>query len=225
MVAYFVNYLLVQTAITLFILPFYAWYRHNHKKHDGQPLAFNHHLEYFFSSKQANFLVFFWALGEALLWFVIPEFLLLLVVFMRIKNKKKLLLYDILGTAAGVILAFVIKFPESFLLHVPYVQPKMVEQTYAWYDKLGILGLIHQPFSGVPFKSFIMVGANLKFFIVSFLLFAIVVRISRYLVAYAVCVSIYPFLHRYVYKNYVPLFIIATIIFSILLYRVFLSYA
>jgi membrane protein YqaA with SNARE-associated domain len=225
MLAYFVNYLIVQTAIVLFILPFYIWYKRKHISASGNKLTFNHHLEYFFSSKQANYLVFFWALGEALVWFVVPEFLLLLVVFMRIKNKKQLLVYDILGTIAGILLAFIIRFPQEFLLHVPYIKPKMIEQTYEWYEKLGIFGLIHQPFSGVPFKSFVVVAVDLKLFIVTFLLFAIIVRISRYLVAYAVFVSIYPVLHRYVYKNYIPLFVIATIIFSILLYRVYLSYA
>ena len=35
---------------------------------------------------------------------------------------------------------------------------------------------------------------------------------------------IYPVFHRWVYKNYLPLFFIATFIFSVLLYKVYNSY-
>jgi O-antigen/teichoic acid export membrane protein len=100
------NYLLVQFSIIGFMLPFYLSYRYRHRSQDEVKLDLNQHLERFFLSKQANYLVFFWAMGEALFWFVIPEFLLLLVVFMRIRRKKELLTYDIAGTLIGTIVAY-----------------------------------------------------------------------------------------------------------------------
>lgn len=218
------NYLLVLTCIILFIAPFYLLYWRKHVGTGGPKVSFNRHLEYFFTSEYANWLVFFWAMGEALVWFVIPEFLLILLVFMRIKGKRQLLYYDIGGTVVGTLLAFVIKLPERFIAKLPYIQPSMVAQVRHWYAAHGMLGLIYQPFSGIPYKVFTHLAPDYHFFILTFLIVAVVVRISRYYLIYLLLISIYPFLHRYVYRNYVRLFLIATFIFSIILLRVYDSY-
>lgn len=219
-----VNYLIVQISIILFMLPFYLWYSHKKPPELDHAKDINHKLELFFSSKQANYLVFFWAMGEALVWFVIPEFLLLLVVFMRIKNKSQMVIWDIYGTAAGVLLAFLIKLPRDSISNLPYIQPKMVSQVEAWYEQSGIFGLVHQPFSGVPFKVFTHLAPEQGYFILWFLIFAIIVRIARYVVLYGIFVSIYPILHRFVLRNYIKLFFVATFIFSLMLLKVYNSY-
>ena len=64
MLIYLVNFLFVFVSIVLFIVPFFAWYWWRHKD-SLKVLGFNHYLENFFSSKQANWLVFAWAAGEA----------------------------------------------------------------------------------------------------------------------------------------------------------------
>src|SRR5262245_30085349 len=92
-VALVLNFALVLAAIVLFMAPFYALYRRHHQPaNTEEPLSFNRHLEYFFTSKYANWLIFFWAMSEAIVWFVIPEFVLLLLIFMRIHRKRELLL-------------------------------------------------------------------------------------------------------------------------------------
>lgn len=225
MLAIPINFLIVLGSIILFMAPFYLWYRLAYRRDHTEPLPFNHHLEQFFSGRQANALVFFWALGEAVVWFVIPEFLLLMMVFMRVKNKTQLVLYDIYGTAAGVLVAFALDLPRAAVERLPYIQPKMVQQVTEWYDSLGVWGLIHQPFSGVPFKVFTHAADEYHFHFFIFLSVAVLVRMSRYIIAYGVFVAIYPILHRHVRRNYIPLFVIATFIFSILLWRVYRSYA
>jgi membrane protein YqaA with SNARE-associated domain len=203
------------------MLPFFWLYWRSVGRQDKNKQDLSTKLEYFFSSKYANWLVFFWAMGEALVWFVIPEFLLLLLIFMRIKKRAALLYWDIYGTAAGTLLAYVISLSPKSIAKLPYIQTNMVKQVGSWYDKHGILGLVHQPFSGVPYKVFTFLAPHHHFFILWFLLFAVVVRISRYYIIFAILMSFYNVLHKYVYRNYVRLFVIATIIFSILLLRVY----
>jgi membrane protein YqaA with SNARE-associated domain len=214
------NYLLVQSCIIAFALPFYLLYRRHYKKADKDPISFEHHLKNFFLSRQSNWLVFFWALGEALVWFVIPEFLLLLLVFMRIHRKRELLTYDVGGTAIGTIIALCLHVSNNTIAHLPYIQEKMVRQTNLWYDKSGLAGLLYQPFSGVPYKVFTLTAHQHHFFIVWFVLFALVVRMSRYVIFFGIFLVIYPGVHKYVYKNYVRLVLVATFIFSFFLLRV-----
>lgn len=219
------NFILIQACIILFFLPFY-WLHARSRAHQGEPKTkINDQLEYFFSSRYANYLVFLWAMGEALVWFVIPEFLLLLLIFMRIKRRRQLLYWDIYGTAAGTLLAFAINLPERLIDKLPYIQTAMVAQVKSWYNAHGILGLIHQPFSGVPYKVFTHLAPHYHFFVLSFLIFAVIVRISRYYIIYAILTSFYNVLHPYVRRNYIKLFLVATFIFSVLLLRVYNEYA
>jgi membrane protein YqaA with SNARE-associated domain len=218
------NYLLVQTCIILFFLPFYAVYRWRHVPAGKLKVSLSQHLEYFFLSKQANYLVFFWAMGEALVWFVIPEFLLLLLIFMRIRRKRELLVYDVGGTVAGTIVAYFVHASHSTIAHLPYIQDKMVGQTLEWYQQHGIWGMIYQPFSGVPYKVFTLLAADFHFILPLFIIFAVLVRMSRYMIFYGFFTVLYPRLHVHVRRNYVRLFIIATFIFSALLLRVYNAY-
>jgi membrane protein YqaA with SNARE-associated domain len=216
------NYLLVQGCILLFMLPFYLVYRW---KQPHISASLSHRLELFFLSKQANYLVFFWAMGEALVWFVIPEFFLLLIIFMRIHRKRELLTYDVAGTVAGTIIAYFIHVSPQTIARLPYIQEKMVEQTNAWYHQSGVWGLIYQPFSGVPYKVFTLTAHSFHFFLPYFVLVAVLVRMSRYLVAFGIFNAMYPGLHKFVKKNYAVLFVVATFIFSALLLRVYHLYA
>lgn len=218
------NYLIVLGCIILFMLPFYLFYRRKHIQDGEEDISFSCHLEYFFTSKYANWLVFFWAMSEAVVWFVIPEFLLILLVFMRIKRRRELLYYDIGGTVAGTLIAFAIHIPERLIDKLPYIQPSMVLQVKYWFNAHGVLGLAYQPFSGVPYKVFTDIAPQYHFFILTFLVVAVIARISRYYIIYLFLTNIYPLLHKYVYRNYVRLFLIATFIFSILLLKVYDSY-
>ena len=217
------NFLFIVVCILVFASPFYYLFkrqRHGSIKSHG----INREIEGFFASKQANYLVFFWAMGEALVWFVIPEFLLLLIIFMRIKRKRELLYYNIFGTIAGTVLAFSINLPAHLIEKLPYIQPAMTQQVAAWFEKSGIFALIHQPFSGIPYKVFAYLAPNYHILIILFIITAIVVSVARYLIVYLVLNLIYPLLHRYVYRNYVYLFLVVVFIFSLLFIRIYNSY-
>ncbi len=224
MVGYILNFVIVYVSIVLFILPFFMWYWVGHRS-SLSAIGLNRYLENFFSSKQANWLVFFWAAGEAVIWFVIPEFLLLLVIFMRVHKKRLMLFYDIAGTIAGTLFALMLRLSDMQIAKLPYIQERMIEQTRIWYDDMGIWGLVNQPFSGVPYKVFTTLVWQYEFFIIAFIIVAITVRIARYIIFYGFFMSLYPRLHRVVYHNYIPLATIAILIFSILLLKTYNVYS
>lgn len=218
---YLIHFCFVFGSMVLFFAPFVAvfYIRNRRQILDSQP-HFNFFMEKFFASVEANWLVFAWAAAEAVFWFIIPEFLLFLMIFMKVKRKINLLKYDIFGTIIGTIAGFVLHVSPRSLLQVPYVFQGMIDQVHFWYDKYGIWGLFFQPFSGVPYKVFTSLATDYHFFFVWFLIIAVIARISRYLIAYEVTRALYPLLHRFVRKHYAVLFIVAIMIFTGLLLRV-----
>lgn len=172
------------------------------------------------TSPESNYLVMVWAMCEALVWFVIPEFLLILVVFMKVHKKFDLVKYDIIGTVIGTAIGFMIRLSDDTFLRIPFVYQRMIDQTHVWFEQYGIWGLLNQPFSGVPYKVFIHVAHEYHFFIVLFIFIAVFARIFRYVVVYEVTKALYPLCHKFVRKHYSVLFIFAIAIFTALLMKV-----
>lgn len=230
MVAFLVNYLknfvVLFIAMALFFAPFvavFAW-RNREQIREKRP-HFNYFMERFFGSRESDALVFFWAAGEAVVWFIIPEFLLILLIFMKVKRKFDLVKYDILGTIVGTLIALWWRLPHDTFVHLPYIRPRMLTQVDTWYQQHGILGLAFQPFSGVPYKVFNHEAAGFHFFIPLFLLVAITARMIRYVVVYEVTKALFPVLHPFVRKHYGWLFVLAIGIFTFLLLHVVAIYS
>lgn len=187
--------------------------------------GFNQFIDLFFDSPYLNWLVLLWAAGEAVIWFVIPEFLLLLVIFMKVRHRTNLLIYDIVGTIVGSIVGLSIHMSHPFMLRLPYVYEGMFTRVHEWFQSMGVWGLINQPFSGVPYKVFLNMAPGFGLNAFLFLLLALMLRIGRYAVFYSVFWLAYPALHRFVYKNYTVLFVVAIVIFSLLLMKVSVLYS
>lgn len=220
-----VNYVFMQASILLFFAPFIVGYLLTHKEVSLKHIPFNAFAENFLASGWASALIFFWALGEALIWFVIPEFLLLLIIFLKIKNKTRLLVYDLLGTTIGTIIGLlVVPIVHINLLAIPYITQGMIQQVATWYRTFGVFALFFQPFSGVPYKVFVLTVGSYPISPVVFTVLAIIVRIGRYAIFYFIFEGIYPLLHRFVSKNYVPIFILSCFVFSIIFLKVYHSY-
>jgi 1-acyl-sn-glycerol-3-phosphate acyltransferase len=215
------NFLGIFFAMALFFAPFVAvfWWRNRHAIREKKP-HFNYFMERFFLSHEADALVFTWAAAEAIAWFIIPEFLLFLVIFMRIHRKFDLLKYDLLGTFIGSVIAILWHMPQSVFLRLPYIRPKMISQVQSWYHLHGVWGLLYQPFSGVPYKVFTHEAGSYRFFIPAFITIAVAARMVRYVIVYEATKAGYPLIHPFVRKHYGWLFVIATLIFTVLLMRV-----
>jgi membrane protein YqaA with SNARE-associated domain len=204
-----------------FFTPFVTvfWWRNREAIKEMKP-HFNYFMERFFLSHESDALVFLWAAAEAIAWFIIPEFLLFLVIFMRIHRKFALLKYDLLGTAFGSVVAIYWRLPQKTFLRLPYIRPRMISQVKIWYHQHGVWGLLNQPFSGVPYKVFTHEAKSYHFFIPAFLIIAIMARMVRYVVVYEATKAGYPLIHPFVRRHYAWLFIIATLIFTALLIHV-----
>jgi membrane protein YqaA with SNARE-associated domain len=222
----FKNYLFVQIWVLAFILPFYLCFSYLHHQLQFKKLRINEHLEEFLSSKYGNALIFAWAASEAIYWFVIPEFFLLLVIFLDIKEKKRLIIYDFIGTVIGTLIGLALFNTYGFdVAQAPYVHSNMIEQVKVWLDNLGVAGLLFQPFSGIPYKVFIAVASISSLNLFAFIAMALFVRMARYFLLYVIFQGVYPFLHRFVSQNYIPIFILSCLLFSYLLQQVYSSYA
>lgn len=216
-----VHFIGVFVGVVLFFTPFVAvfWYRNRHEIRDKQP-HFNQFAEQFFMSRESNALILAWGAAEAFFWFVLPEFLLFLVIFLKVRHKFDLLKYDLIGTAIGTIIAMLWHAQDAVLVQLPYVYQGMIDQVRIWFEEWGIWGLIFQPFSGVPFKVFNHIAPEFGFFFVFYIVIAISVRMARYFIAYEVLKAVYPVTHKFVRKHYGILFIVAVIVFTMLLMRV-----
>ena len=220
-VIFFQHLCLVGGSIALLFLPFLlVFYLRNRAQIVEKRPHFNQFMENFFASNESYCLVFTWALLEATIWFVIPEFLLFLIIFMKVTHKRKLLFYDIAGTVLGTVVGISLALSSDIMLKIPYVYQSMIDQTHKWYEELGVLALIHQPFSGVPYKVFLSEAHLFSLPILFFIFFAITVRIARYIFGYSIMMAIYPLINRFVYRNYLILLTLAIIIFTALLLRV-----
>lgn len=224
-VNFLVHFCIIFGSMVLFFAPFVLifFYKHREQIIEKKP-HFNQFMDKFFASKESNYLVAFWAAFEALVWFIIPEFLLFLMFFMKAKNKKNLLKYDIAGTLVGTIIGFMWHASDNTLLKIPYIFQGMIDQTRLWYDNYGIWGLAFQPFSGVPYKVFTNIAPDYHFFLLYFIIIAVFARMSRYVVAYLLTNSLYPLLHKFVRRHYAILFVLGIAIFTVLLLRVSYMY-
>lgn len=225
-IAFIINFCVVFAAIFLFFLPFVAvfWYRRRREMAGKRP-HFNYFMEKFFHSPESNALIATWAAAEAVIWFVIPEFLLILIMFMKVRRKAQLVKYDIIGTVIGTIIALMLHLPERTLLALPYVYQDMVTHVNGWFSEYGIFGIFFQPFSGVPYKVFNALALDYGFFIPLFIILAVVARMLRYLIVYEITKALYPFVHRFVRKHYLVLFVVATMVFTILLMKISTNYS
>ena len=212
---------LVGGSIALFCSPFVLYFYVHHRSDIAKSKpGVNQFIERFFESSSLNWLVLFWALAEALVWFVIPEFLLFLIIFMKVRHKANLLLYDIIGTIVGTLIGVMFHLSISAMLHIPYVYSGMFTKVHLWFSGMGIWGLVNQPFSGVPYKVFLNVAPEFGFNIVLFILLAIVLRVGRYAIFYIIFWLAYPALHKFVYRHYIVLLVLAIIVFSLALTKV-----
>lgn len=209
-----------------FVAPFAGlfWWRHRRQIAAANP-HFNYFFERFLLSRESNALITTWAAAEAIVWFVIPEFLLIMMVFMKVQRKFELVKYDLIGTVIGTILALAIAMPKAQLLAIPYVHTGMIEQVEVWYQQYGVWGIFAQPFSGVPYKVFNALAPHETFSLVAFIGLAVIARMMRYLIIYQIAKGLYPLLHRFVYRHYGILVVIVIMVFTALLMQVSHKYA
>ncbi len=89
-------------------------------------------------SRESNLLITAWAAAEAFIWFVLPEFLLFLIIFMKVRHKFDLLKYDVIGTVIGTIIGIIWHAPADFLVKLPFIHQGMIDQVHTWFHQWGV---------------------------------------------------------------------------------------
>ena len=113
-----------------------------------------------------------WALLEASIWFVIPDFLLLILCILYPKNYIKFFLFTILFSILGIIIyfLFVSNYPglaSNILINTPFINQEMLDTLNSLYTVHGITAVLRQTTTVIPVKvwTFLAVLHKFNFFI------------------------------------------------------------
>jgi 1-acyl-sn-glycerol-3-phosphate acyltransferase len=146
----------------------------------------------FAESPAAPRLCFLWGFFEGFVWSIIPEFVLVPLVFVAPRRARVLVASTLAGSVCGGVLAYALSltFAGPFLLERAWlVTDPMRDATASWLESSGALGLLHQPLSGVPYKVFgLQAGPHMDPF--SFVVVSAVVRGGRMAVAALVAAAV-----------------------------------
>lgn len=120
--------------------------------------------ERFARSRIGHIIMFFWALGEATVWPIIPDALLVPMALAARHTFPRLLLSAVLGSALGgtAIYLFAFSQPEAglgLLAHLPVVSNAMIDRAGALLVEQGPGAFWAQPWSGNSYKIFAVLGA------------------------------------------------------------------
>jgi membrane protein YqaA with SNARE-associated domain len=112
----------------------------------------------FAGSRAALWVCFVWGIAEALVLPVVPD---VPVALLSLVAPRRFLLFvgsALAGTVLGGSIAYALGPP--LLAHAPLVTSRMVEATHGWLADEGARAVWHQPFSGVPFKTFALQASS-----------------------------------------------------------------
>lgn len=109
--------------------------------------------------------IFLWALAEATFWPIIPDSLLILLAVGGRRTLWRILGAAIAGSSLGgaAIYLFAYSVPgvvEPLLGGLPFIQPFMVERVNTLFDQYSVSAFWIQPWSGVAYKVYALVGAE-----------------------------------------------------------------
>jgi membrane protein YqaA with SNARE-associated domain len=107
----------------------------------------------------------FWGFAEGTFFFIVPDVLLTFVALFSFRRFLVCLCASLAGSAiAGVLVYFAGAYQpamaEAVLQSMPFVTKKMFAAAQSDYGRYGIWALVKAPFSGIPFKVYVFMGAG-----------------------------------------------------------------
>jgi membrane protein YqaA with SNARE-associated domain len=114
-------------------------------------------LKRFAESRKENMLIAFWAFSEACIWFVFPDFILLILGILSPQKLWKYLTISIIASSLGGLLMMYlcvdhVNLVEKYLFHLPFTNLGMLNHLKTLENNFGNLSYFLQAFSGIPFK-------------------------------------------------------------------------
>lgn len=121
--------------------------------------------ERFACSRASIALMLIWAVGEATVWPIIPDFLLVPLVAANRRRSHVLLAAAIAGMALGGIALYLVSYAdphhaELLLRYLPLVNDRQIETAHRYLTAHGVVGFFYQPWSGSPFKVWAIIAAR-----------------------------------------------------------------
>ncbi len=124
-------------------------------------------------------IVFLWAFAEAFMWPLIPDSALMALAFAAPAAIWRLWAMCTAGSMAGGVVG-VLLGRAGLSWPLPLVTDRMREAVSGWMAD-GAAGLVHQPFSGVPFKAFVSTAGDTDVEVVDWALWTAATRGGRML--------------------------------------------
>lgn len=123
-----------------------------------------------------------WAFFESSVWFILPDFIILILVVVNPTKYKKYFGITFISSILGILAyyLFVIINPTiawNILVQTPFTTPLMVDQVATKYTTQGISSILFQSYSGIPSK--IWTYTLTEIISMKFMLYFVLVSISR----------------------------------------------
>jgi membrane protein YqaA with SNARE-associated domain len=142
----------------------------------------------FVGSGAGLLLLFVWSFFEASVWFLAPDFLVMLYCFSGKAKIRRLLGVALAGSLLGGILyyLFCIQYPSEargLLLTTPFISSQKLSFVSGLYDSYGVLGAFAQSVTLVPFKIWTNLMIEYRFSPAAYFLLVMMSRFLRFGVA------------------------------------------
>ena len=134
---------------------------------------------------KTNTLAALWGFAEAIAFFIVPDVLLSWLALDSFKRALIACLYAVFGALIGgaTVWMLVQNYPDharNILESLPAVSGAMIVGVHEALADSGLSALFIGPFTGVPYKIYIVEAANLEYGLAVFLAISIPARLSRF---------------------------------------------
>lgn len=180
-------------------------------------------IQQFSHTNWALFLLAVWSFLEAGIWFIFPDFLLMLLVFFNKERWKRFLAVTYLFSMMGIITYFILvsQYPiyaESVLKATPFVNPLTIEVVQAHFLQSGEMAAIFQPLTPYPSKVWSFSAATMGMGLILYLGFVGAARLVRMFLLSWLAIAFHRFLAEPIKNHMLPFLIVYIILNMNILY-------
>ncbi|MEN3332649.1 MAG: hypothetical protein V7641_2014 [Blastocatellia bacterium] len=140
------------------------------------------------TGRAALTVAFAWGLAEAIFYFIVPDVLLTLIAARSLRSAMKATIAALAGALIGgaLVVVFASVSPDAaraFLLHIPGINPHLLERVAGQIDERGLLAVLIGPLKGIPYKIYAVDWGRRGGGLGEFLLISIPARWLRFALA------------------------------------------
>jgi membrane protein YqaA with SNARE-associated domain len=176
-------------------------------------------------SRFALILLTVWAFFEASFWFIIPDFILLVLCMLNPKNYKKFFIFTILSSLIGITFyfLFVSNYPSislNILMNTPFINQNMIDSINTLYNNEGIVSSLWQTTTFFPVKVWTYQAALHNFDLFLYLFFLAISRSIRMFIISFTFSFLGRKFNRFIRRNLLWMLIVYILVFFAILFQV-----